>query len=79
MAGIVRLMAGHRRLRRTLSRVCRAVAGWRPVRETAGVTAMEYGLIAALIAVAIIAAITLVGTKIKGTLNAVSTTLTAPR
>ena len=34
------------------------------LREDAGVTAIEYGLIAALIAVVIIAAVTLVGTKL---------------
>jgi pilus assembly protein Flp/PilA len=34
-----------------------------------GVTAMEYGLIAALIAVAIIGAITTVGTNLAGTFN----------
>lgn len=36
------------------------------IREDAGVTAIEYGLIAALIAVVIIAAITLVGTQLSG-------------
>jgi pilus assembly protein Flp/PilA len=34
-----------------------------------GVTAMEYGLIAALIAVAIIGAITTVGSNLSGTFN----------
>ena len=37
-----------------------------------GVTAIEYGLIAALIAVAIIAAVSLVGTKLTGTFTKVS-------
>jgi pilus assembly protein Flp/PilA len=40
-----------------------------------GVTAIEYGLIAALIAVAIIAAVTLVGTKLQGTFSTVSSNL----
>lgn len=35
------------------------------IREEDGVTAIEYGLIAALIAVVIIAAITIVGTQLK--------------
>ncbi len=37
-----------------------------------GVTALEYGLLAALIAVAIIAAVTLLGKKISGTFNNVA-------
>jgi pilus assembly protein Flp/PilA len=40
-----------------------------------GVTAMEYGLIAALIAVAIIGAVTTVGTNLKTTFNSISTQL----
>ena len=40
-----------------------------------GVTAIEYGLIAALIAVAIIAAITLVGGNLAGVFNAVAAAL----
>ncbi len=38
-----------------------------------GATAIEYGLIAALIAVAAIAAMTSVGTKLGGTFNKVGT------
>ena len=37
-----------------------------------GVTAIEYGLIAALIAVVIIGAVTLVGTNLQGTFASVS-------
>ena len=37
-----------------------------------GVTAIEYGLIAALVAVAIITAVTVLGTKISGTFTKVS-------
>ncbi len=40
------------------------IAKIRPVKSEAGVTAIEYGLIAALIAVAIITAVTLVGTNL---------------
>jgi pilus assembly protein Flp/PilA len=40
-----------------------------------GVTAMEYGLIAALIAVAIIAAVQAVGTNLAGTFNFIATQL----
>jgi len=41
-------------------------------RDEEGVTAIEYGLIAALIAVAIIAATATLGGKISGTFDAVS-------
>ena len=42
-----------------------------------GVTAIEYGLIAGLIAVAIIAAITALGTNLSGLFNTVSGNLAA--
>ena len=45
------------------------------VREEEGVTAIEYALIAALIAVAIIAAVTLVGQRVTATFTKVSTAL----
>jgi pilus assembly protein Flp/PilA len=45
--------------------------------DESGVTAIEYGLIAALIAVVIIAAVTLVGTDLQATFNAVGTALAA--
>jgi pilus assembly protein Flp/PilA len=47
------------------------------IREEDGVTAIEYGLIAALIAVVIIAAITIVGTQLKKTFSTIGTKLTA--
>ena len=40
-----------------------------------GATAIEYGLIAALIAVAIITAVTSVGTNLRGTFNNVSSAI----
>jgi pilus assembly protein Flp/PilA len=45
------------------------------VRDEDGVTAIEYGLIASLIAVAIIAAVTLVGTQLKGVFNTIASDL----
>ena len=45
------------------------------VRDEEGVTAIEYGLIAALIAVTIIAAVTLVGTDLALVFGKVSTAL----
>lgn len=44
-------------------------------RDEEGVTAIEYGLIAALIAVVIIGAVTLVGTEVGLTFGEVSTAL----
>lgn len=49
------------------------LTGMRPVKSQAGVTAIEYGLIAALIAVAIITAVTLVGTNLTAVFNNVAT------
>ena len=45
------------------------------MREEDGVTAIEYGLIAALIAIVIIAAVTIVGTQLCIVFNSVATAL----
>jgi pilus assembly protein Flp/PilA len=45
------------------------------LNDDAGATAIEYGLIAALVAVVIITGITAVGTKLSTTLTNVSTSL----
>ena len=45
------------------------------VRDESGATAIEYGLIAALIAVVIITGVTAVGTNLSGTFNSLSTSL----
>lgn len=42
------------------------------LRQDEGVTAIEYGLIAALIAVVIITAVTLVGTNLTATFNTIA-------
>jgi len=44
-------------------------------RDDAGATAIEYGLIAALIAVVIVTAVTTVGTNLKGTFSTVAGSL----
>jgi pilus assembly protein Flp/PilA len=44
-------------------------------RDESGATAIEYGLIAALIAVVVVTALTTVGTNLKTTFNTVSTNL----
>ncbi|HEV2545867.1 MAG TPA: Flp family type IVb pilin [Stellaceae bacterium] len=45
------------------------------LRDESGATAIEYGLIAALIAVVIIGAVTAVGTKLSTTFSTVSNSL----
>lgn len=45
------------------------------LRDERGATAVEYGLIAALIAVAIIATVTQLGTNLNVTFNSVATNL----
>jgi len=45
------------------------------LRDESGATAIEYGLIAALIAVVIIGAVTAVGTKLSSTFQSVSNAL----
>jgi pilus assembly protein Flp/PilA len=45
------------------------------VRDESGATAIEYGLIAALIAVVIITALQLVGTNLSAKFNTIATTL----
>jgi pilus assembly protein Flp/PilA len=54
-----------------LARIC----GFRKSED--GATAIEYGLIAALIAVVIIAAVTTVGTQLSNTFNVVGTELSS--
>jgi pilus assembly protein Flp/PilA len=44
-------------------------------RDESGATAIEYGLIAALIAVVIVTAVTTVGTNLKTTFNTIATDL----
>jgi pilus assembly protein Flp/PilA len=45
------------------------------VSDESGVTAIEYGLIAALIAVVIIGAVSVVGTSLSGTFSTVASSL----
>jgi pilus assembly protein Flp/PilA len=50
---------------------------FRFAHDESGVTAIEYGLIAALIAVVIIVAVTTVGTDLQAVFNSVGTALAA--
>jgi pilus assembly protein Flp/PilA len=47
------------------------------LRDEDGATAIEYGLIAALISVVIIGAVTIVGTSLSGVFNTIATSLPA--
>lgn len=49
----------------------------RHLADKSGVAAIEYGLIAALVAVAIITAVTLMGSSLSGTFGAIATSLGA--
>ena len=49
----------------------------RPVKNEKGAVAIEYGLLAGLISVAIIAGATLIGTELARIFNYIATTLTA--
>ena len=48
------------------------------VKDESGATAIEYGLIAAGIALAVIVAVKSVGTNLNGTFSAVASGVTAP-
>jgi pilus assembly protein Flp/PilA len=47
------------------------------LRDENGATAIEYGLIAALISVVIIAAVTLVGSKLSGVFGSIASALSS--
>jgi pilus assembly protein Flp/PilA len=58
-----------------LMELSRSAAIWLKVRSNRGVSAIEYGLLAALIALVIIAAVTTLGTNLKGVFNTISTSV----
>ena len=53
----------------------RILDAWRLLRDESGVTAIEYGLIAALIAVAAVVVMGQVGTDLSSTFNTVASNL----
>jgi pilus assembly protein Flp/PilA len=61
-----------------MRRFAKKVASWLSVDSEAGVTAIEYGLLASLIAVVIIVAVALVGTNLTGVFNYIAGKLTHP-
>jgi pilus assembly protein Flp/PilA len=56
----------------------RKVAVWLSIESERGVTAIEYGLIASLIALAIIVGATAVGVNLNGLFNYIAGKVTAP-
>jgi len=58
--------------------ISKKMIDWFSVDSESGVTAIEYGLIASLIAVAIIVAVTLVGTNLSGLFNYIAGKVVAP-
>ncbi len=58
--------------------LARTVAGWFSLTSERGVTAIEYGLIASLIAVVIVVAVALVGTNLSAIFTYIAGKLTVP-
>jgi pilus assembly protein Flp/PilA len=56
----------------------RTVASWFSLTSERGVTAIEYGLIASLIAVVIIAGLTLIGTNLQSIFAYIAGKITTP-
>jgi pilus assembly protein Flp/PilA len=61
-----------------LRNLAKDVAAWLVIDSKRGVTAIEYGLIAALIALGIIAGVTLIGTHLAGIFNYIAPKVAAP-
>jgi len=59
-------------------RMSRTVARWLSIESEKGVTAIEYGLIASLIAVVIIVAVALIGTNLTTLFNYIAGKITTP-
>ncbi|WP_088344665.1 MULTISPECIES: Flp family type IVb pilin [Rhodomicrobium] len=53
--------------------MAKPVARWLKVDSERGVTAIEYGILAALITLAIIVSVTLLGTNLSATFNTIAT------
>ncbi len=60
---------------RRISDICRAAYVWFKVESEQGIAAVEYGLLAALIAVVIVTAVTLVGTELSTVFTSVANSI----
>ncbi len=56
-----------------MTQISKKIANTFGIHSEAGVTAIEYGLLAALIALAVIAAVTLVGTNLNNVFTRITT------
>jgi len=61
-----------------MRRISKSVANWLSIESERGVTAIEYGLIASLIALAIIVGATLLGTNLNALFNYIAGKVAAP-
>jgi pilus assembly protein Flp/PilA len=61
-----------------LRNLAKDLAAWLSLDSESGVTAIEYGLVAALIAIGIIAGVTLTGTHLAGIFNYIAPKVAAP-
>ncbi len=61
-----------------LTNIAQKISRWLRLDSERGVTAIEYGLLAALIALAIIIAVTLLGTNLASTFNTIATSVVPP-
>jgi pilus assembly protein Flp/PilA len=63
---------------KTMHKLVLRTAKYLSIDSEKGVTAIEYGLIASLVAVAIIVSVTLVGTNLAATFNYIAGKITTP-
>ena len=61
-----------------MRRISKTVAGWLSIKSERGVTAIEYGLLASLIALAIIVGATLLGANLNALFNYIAGQVTVP-
>jgi pilus assembly protein Flp/PilA len=61
-----------------MRRISKTVAGWLSIESESGVTAIEYGLIASLVALAIIVGLTLLGVNLGGLFSYIGGKVKAP-
>ena len=72
------IFANDRRKENEMRKLSKTVSNWFSLDSESGVTAIEYGLIASLIAVAIIVSVTLVGTNLAGLFTYIGGKVVAP-
>jgi pilus assembly protein Flp/PilA len=72
------IFANDRTKENEMRKLSKTVSNWFSLDSESGVTAIEYGLIASLIAVAIIVSVTLVGTNLAGLFTYIGGKVVAP-